>query len=71
MVAREKFDIILLGFKQLYKLWKKTFKTFHQLSCFVGHSEFKMFLYIWIRPYFSLQLACFQIILKQFPEKGQ
>ena len=31
------FFIILFGIKELYKLWKKTFKTIHQLSYFVGH----------------------------------
>ena len=31
------FFVILLGIKQLNKLWKKTFLTIHQLSCFVGH----------------------------------
>ena len=29
--------ISLFSIKQLIKLWKKTFKTIHQLSCFVGH----------------------------------
>ena len=29
--------IIVFGIQQLNKLWKKTFKTIHQLSCFVGH----------------------------------
>ena len=29
---------ILFGIKQLHKLWKKTFLTILQLSCFVGHS---------------------------------
>ena len=28
--------IILFGVKELNKLWKKTFKTIHQLSCFRG-----------------------------------
>ena len=31
------FIIILFDIKQLNKLWKKTFKNIHQLSCFVGH----------------------------------
>ena len=31
------FFIILFGINELYKLWKKTFKTIHKLSCFVGH----------------------------------
>ena len=31
------FFIILFGIKQLNKLWRKTFKTIYQLSCFVGH----------------------------------
>ena len=26
--------------RQLNSLWKKTFKTIHQLSCFVGHPVF-------------------------------
>ena len=29
--------IIVFGIKQRNKLWKKTFYTNHQLSCFVGH----------------------------------
>ena len=29
--------ITLFGIKELYKLWKKTFKPSPQLSCFVGH----------------------------------
>ena len=29
--------IILFGIKELNKLWKQTFKTIHQLSCFLGH----------------------------------
>ena len=33
------FFIILLGIKERYKLWKKTFETIHQLSCFVGHFD--------------------------------
>ena len=28
------------GIKQLNKLWKKTFETIQQLSCFVGHPVF-------------------------------
>ena len=32
--------IILFSIKQLNKLWKKTFLTIHQLSCFVGHPVF-------------------------------
>ena len=31
------FFIILFGIKELKKLWKKTFKTIHKLSCFLGH----------------------------------
>ena len=31
------FFNILFGIKQFNKLWKKTFKTIYQLSCFVGH----------------------------------
>ena len=30
------FFIILLGIKQHNKLWKKTFKTIHQMLCFLG-----------------------------------
>ena len=29
--------ICLFSIEQLIKLWKKTFWTIHQLSCFVGH----------------------------------
>ena len=29
--------IILFDINQLKTLWKKTFQTIHQLSCFVGH----------------------------------
>ena len=31
------FFIILFDIKELNKLWKKTFKTIYQLSCFLGH----------------------------------
>ena len=31
--------IIVFGIKQLNKLWKKTFWTIYQLSCFVEHPE--------------------------------
>ena len=37
------FIIILLGIKQLNKLWKKTFLNIHHLSCFVGHPVCKLF----------------------------
>ena len=41
MICHIIFFVILFGIKlkQLNKLWKKTFKTIHQLSCFVGHPE--------------------------------
>ena len=31
------FIIILFGIKQINKIWKKTFLTIYQLSCFLGH----------------------------------
>ena len=34
------FCIILFYIIQLNLLWKKTFPTIHQLSCFVGHPVF-------------------------------
>ena len=37
MYAYRIFFIIRFGIKQLNKLWKKTFETIYQLSCFVGH----------------------------------
>ena len=33
--------IILFDIKELYKIWKKAFKTIPQLSCFVGHPVYK------------------------------
>ena len=31
------FIFLLFSWEQLNKIWKKTFETFRQLLCFVGH----------------------------------
>ena len=38
------FIIILFGIKQLKNFWKKTFKKYSQLSCFLGHPVYKLYM---------------------------
>ena len=56
------FFIILFGIKELCKLWKKTFKTIHQLSFFVGHPVFHLVTFDVLNQLFTEKCLCSMLI---------